>query len=139
MADDAHSYCRDWSIQLFGNALCKWLRPAAHEDGLFLLFIVTWVIVGGAIEWRPRASFWRTDLGIFIGSRLLVAILGWLFWVAFDLPAGSKYSDGPLGNWTGKHHPEIAKPTQEVWSVVPDESLQEWLFPGDRPENNITP
>ena len=71
----------------YATRLCKWLRPTAHEDGLFLLFIVTWVIVGGgATEWRSHASFWRTELGIFIGGGLLVAILCILFWTALDLP-----------------------------------------------------
>jgi len=69
------------------TSLCKWLRPTAHQDGLFLLFIVTWVIVGGATEWRSHASPWYTDSEILIRGGLLVAILGSPFWLALDLPS----------------------------------------------------
>lgn len=69
----------------YATRLCKLLRPTAHQDGLFLLFIVTWVIVGGATEWRSHSSSWYTDPGILIGGGLLVAILGSLFWLVLDL------------------------------------------------------
>jgi hypothetical protein len=85
----------------YATRLCKWRRPTAHEDGLFLLFIVSWVIVGGAAEWRPHTSRWYTDFGILIGGGLLAAILGSRFWLAFDLPSRNQiltWASGKL-NW----------------------------------------